>query len=71
MSKERFSKRTLADDLFLRMQSIQRTHKFNLLNGTSQFKKAKADPVAVAEYGKYRAYESIMNMHGLWDHLSD
>lgn len=66
---QRFSKATLAEDLYGRMEVIMRKHKFDLGNGTSQLK--PNDPVRAAEYGEYRALEGVMNRYSLWDHLPD
>ena len=66
MSKKRFSKATVLEELDKRVSLLVAEHKFDKNNGTSQLgkildKEGEAMLARAVEYGRMRAYEDFAN----------
>jgi hypothetical protein len=64
VTKERFSKQTLADHVFRNLRSLHEEHRFDPDNGWSQVI-GKSQEINRA-YGRWEALTAIADIYGLW-----
>lgn len=66
---KRFSKRTLANQIYRNMQYLKHIHSFDDTNGTAQCA-GRGEEFTLA-YGRYEALRTLMEYWDLWGYVTD